>query len=553
MSGKHSYWKGRNTVRKNEPDNIFIYVTPDLRMVNFWEDDELEFMIAERFGVQSETYLQIHSLMERGYLEILRRLKRAEAPFAERKGMLEQIETAIRKDKKNRDGMLKYLWSFCDAIRYYSADERKADNQREWISFWVTLLACLCGLALFEFAIIAVLNPTKYFPVQHMYVTDAASQEKLIDVSYQLNQLTGIAFFDVQGNLKTEIGADNEWGQNNLWVHEQVSEDTSERRVLFTRGSAVPQVVVESVGGEDIRSIHYASDGLMSVVYDRKGEADIPQSSRNIYYSDDGTITMIEVTNFEEYRYYNALLEPIYYYKRIRSEESAEDNDQFFYRDREDQIIGTEEVKTLHKGEGVIRNYKYTLGDGTVQTYFASFYAQGVSDIIPRGYDIHYPSEEIFTAHPESEKEYEDGRLTRETWGPTPEWLKCYYEYVYDQGRLVSILEYVIPYKSGEPVCYQKYVINEQGHISEILPQDHPFALYDLSIEYDGDFRIRKVRQYKTESNERTLDLTYTCEYRDDGSLECIMVDDTSGKRLRNLLVSPDGEIEDYSVPDAAE
>lgn len=543
MYSHRSFWRNRNFFQEDESDNLFYNFTPDHRTDYLWDDEALEAVIAEQFGTRSEVYSQLHSLTERGYLEILRRLAQAGTPYLEKKRMLEQIETAIRADKKNREGMLKHLRSFCDAIGYYSEEDKEADRKRTRMRSLAVLLSVLCSTALLGFLIVAVKNPLQYFPVRHMYITASFGRKKLIDVSYQLNQLTGIAFYDNGENLKTELSADNSWGQYNLCVNEPAANGVGARKVFFWGGSAVPEGITESNGEEEFRSINYNPSGLISSIHDIKGDDDILESFRNINYSEDGITTTIEVTNFKEYRYYNALLEPIYYYKEIREEEGNEYDNQTVYRDSEDRIIGIEEIKTLYNYEGAIRIIKYTLGDGTIQNYYAYVSASSGQHY------IYFPLEEIFTAHPESEKEYKDGRLVRETWGPLQGCLKRYFEYVYDQDRLVNIFEYMVPYDSGEPVCCQKYVINEQGHISEILPQEYLFAPYDLSIEYDEESRIKKVQQYQTVYGERVLVLTNSCEYRDDGSLACIHVNNGE-ERLVDLLVDPDGEIVNYIVPD---
>lgn len=543
MYSKPSSRRNREFFRKEESENIFYDFTPDHRMDCLWKDDELEAVIMERFGVRSEAYMQLHSLMERGYLEVLRRLKKTRAPYPEKRRMLEQIETAIRADKENREGMLKYLRSFCDAIDYYSEEDKKADKKRARMRSLAVLLSILCATALLGFAIVAVKKPTSFFPIKHMYATTLIGEKKLIDVSYQLNQLTGIAFYDDRGNFKTELSADNSWGQYDLCVNERAANNAGERKVYFKSGSAVPERIIESNGKEEFRAINYNPTGLIRTVYDDKGDADISNSFRHIYYSDEGITMTIEITDYQEYRYYNALLEPIYYFIETSSEGGTEFNNQTVYRDADNNTIGVEEVRTLPDSNGAIRIRKYTLGDGTIQNYFAWINESGQ-------HEIYFPSEEIYTAHPESEKQFEDGRLIRESWGPTQRYLKCYYEYIYDQDRLVTILEYVVPYDSGEPVCCQKYVINEQGHISEILPQDYLFPQYNLRIEYDESLRIKRVQQYQTVYDGQVLDVAYTCEYRDDGSLACIQVENEEGKHLLDLLVDSDGEIVGFKTPD---
>lgn len=546
MYSRRSSWRTREFFREDESENLFYDFTPDHQMSFLWEDGALEDAAQERLGVRSEAYMQLHSLTEKGYLEVLRRLKRAKAPLSEKKGMLEQIEAAVRMDRENREGALKYLRSFCDAIGYYSEKDKMANQKRARMRSLAVLLAVLCITALLGFALAAVRNPTQYFPVRHMYATSFFGQEKLIDVSYQLNQLTGIAFYDEKGNLKTELTGDNSWGQYSLDVYEPAAGYAGDRTVHFSGGSAVPQSVTESGEEGGKRSVCYLSNGLIKTVYDKEGDADIPDSHREIHYSADGITTTAVVTNYHDYRFYNALHEPIYEYKTEYGEENDENNRRTVYRDGEGRIIGVEEMKTLFKDYGAVRVMKYTLGNGEIQSYSVILRAGGL-------YSLSFPKEEIFTAHPESRKEYASGRLIRESWGPLPESLECYFEYMYDDaGNLAAMDEYSVSYESGEPVRRQRYIFNEQGHLSEIRPPDNLYAPYNLSIEYDEALRISRVRQFLN-VYEPALEMEYTCAYGDDGSLKCIRVEDGEGEHVADLFVGPDGEIVDFQLPDRTE
>ena len=553
MQEQNSGWEIRKVFKQSESDNLFYNFTEDHRMDFLWNDDDLYAIMIQHFNDECFDKIYIQLLMQKGYFHALRCLKREKASLDEKTGLLKNIEKAIGEDKDIKNEMLAYLHSFCDAIDYYSEDEKKKMKQQGRMHSLGYLIVVVCIAILLGLTIKAVKNPESFFPIKHMYAYDFWNN-KLIDIAYQYNIVKGISFYDEKGNIKAELSGENAWGTRDLTVHEPATKNAGERDVYFEYGSSVPTMITENQGENDSLAVYYKPNGKISYTADDDSTV-MDNGSRYIYYSDDGTGLTVKIWNGTETRYYAASeLEPLYGYTWTRVDGENEEDYQIVYRDISGELIYTNDVRCIRKGDGLIRVFKNTLGNGTIQTHYALFYDSG------KAVTVFFPSEEIFTAHPESKKEYQDGRLIRETWGPTMEYQLAYYEYVYEQDILTSIREYDIPYADEVaarqydtiPVYRREYKVNDKGHITEIISHDPLTDPYLLYLEYDDNSRIARVKVYYSNDfigeEEPEYLYSYTCHYRSDGSLDFIREENQEGIARVDIFINNAGEIVDYEA-----
>lgn len=555
MRRQHRYWTIRDHFTEKESDNLFYGFTEDHRLDFLWNDDDLNAVMARHSSEESYERIYIQSLMRKGYFHVLRCMRREKASSAEKTGLLRNIEKAINEDRDSKAELLAYLHSFCDAIDYYSPDEKVKKQKRGRIRSLICFLSVICVTLILGFMVQALMNPESFFPVSHMYAYDYWGDNKLIDIAYQYNKVKGISFYDKQGNVKTELSDWNSWGTRDLTVHEPATESEGERNIYFSNGSSVPAMITEK--GED---------GSLSVYYKPNGEIDHTEESDNteledglryVYYSEDGTDITVRLWNGKETRYYtSSALEPLYSFAWTRVEGENEEDYQIIYQDGIGDTIYTNDVRSIRKENGSVRVIKDTLGNGTVLNHYASFYDG-------EHYYVFFPSESIFTAHPESRKEYKDGRLIRESWGPMPEYRLAWYEYIYEQDILTGIREYVIPYAyeaslfhyETTAVFRHEYKVNTQGHITEIISHDPYYDSYNILIEYDDNSKIKKISVYSNipyyGSEEPEYLYSYMCSYADNGTLESIQVENKEGIASIILLFDSGEQIIDYKVIEA--
>ena len=545
----------RDRFRKNESDNLFYDFTEDHRIDYLWSDNELEAVMAQHFSRNSYERVHIQSLIQKGYLHVLRCARRENASVSEKTRLLKHIEKSINDDSASKNDVLAYLHSFCYAIDYFSEDEKEKTKKQSRIRSLVCFAAVICVTFILGLTIKALMDPEAFFPVTHMYVYDFWGKQKLIDVAYQYNKLKRISFYDNQGNMKTELHDWNDWGTDDLTVHEAATESAGERNIFFSDGSAVPIMITEKKGEGSNLSVYYKPNGKIRYT-EESDHTKLKDGFRYVYYSEDGTDINVRFWNGKETQYYSSsALEPLYSYGWDRVDGENEDNYQIIYHDGKGDTIYTNDVGCIRKENSSLRIIKDTLENGTMLNYFAMFY-----DRASREYDyILFPSENLFTAHPESEKEYVDGRLVKESWGPMPEYKLGYYEYIYEQNMLTSIREYIVPFAHEEtiyqydtvPVYRCEYKINAQGHISEIIPHDPHYEPYYFNIVYGDNSEIMKVSVYYNHpyypSEEREFYYSYSCNYIN-GSLESIKIEDQEGIPRVILLRDTEGEIIDYKV-----
>lgn len=556
MRRQHKYWVIRENFTEQESDNLFYSFTEDHQIGFLWSDDDLNAVMAQHFNDKSYDKIHIQSLMRKGYFHVLRCMRREKASFAEKTGLLSNIEKAINEDRDSKDELLAYLHSFCDAIDYYSPDEKVEIQKHGRIRSLICFLSVICVTAILGLTIQALMNPESFFPISHMYAYDYWGGDKLIDVAYQYNKVQGITFYDKQGNVKTKLSDWNSWGTRELTVHEPASESAGERNVYFSDGSAVPTMIDEESGEDISLTVHYKPNGKISYT-DEKDSTELENGFRYVYYSDDGTDITVRLWNGEETRYYtSSALEPLYSYAWTQIEEENEENFQIIFQDSEGATIYTNDMEVIRKEDSSLRIIKDTLGNGTLLNYYAIFYDRAFREFD----NIFFPSESLFMAHPESEKEYEDGRLIKETWGPMPEYRLAYYEYEYEGDTLTSIREYVIPYAYEAtvyhyetiPVYRHEYKVNAQGHITEIISHDPNYDPYYYNIEYGDNSKIMKISVYYDFSHygseEPEFYYSYSCKYANDGTLDSIQVDDKDGIPKVILLVDSEDQIVDYKV-----
>ena len=508
-----------------ESDNLFYDFTDDHQMDFLWDDQELIHVLHERFEPTHPDCICVHWLVQNGVLELLRCQCCEEVSAQEKKRWLKRINRSISQSGTDKNRVRAYLQSFCNAIDFYSPSDKKEIRKRDILKTACFCLLILCIPIAFYFAMQALQNPEFYFPVRHKYAC-ARDEKPLIDVAYQYNQINSISFYDSQGNLKAELNAGNQWGADSFTVQE-FSENTSvEKYITFASGSAVPESIQVLQDGEDTHTVHYTADGFIG---------DISNNNQHIYYSPDGTSITTRAIDGETFSYSFSHLEPLYTYSAHRETGESPEDYQIVYRDENEAVIFVHDVK---KSPDQL-NYsivKDSLEDGTILDSYLTFYNKGY-------YDVFLPSEDIFTAHPDGTKEYENGRLIKETWGPMPDYQSAFYQYIYDQDVLASIQEYVMLFADTArlygydnlPVLRYEYILDAKGHIVEIVPHDILSSHHHLYFEYNDAEQIVKVSAY-TDANpynylsERKLDYSYTCEYREDGSLLTIQVNDQEEK-----------------------
>ena len=134
----------------------------------------------------------------------------------------------------------------------------------------------------------------------------------------------------------------NDWGTYELTVYEQATEDEGERWIRFKNGSSVPSSVTE-IDGETIkRSVYYRDNGLINIIEDNNGDANAPEDSRRIYYTDDGLGMTVKTNDDQKTSYSLSHLEPFYAYSTEFVEYGSE-GFRFIYRDNEGNTIETDE------------------------------------------------------------------------------------------------------------------------------------------------------------------------------------------------------------------
>ena len=545
----------RDHFRKNESDNLFYDFTEDHRIDYLWSDNELEAVMAQHFSHNSYEKGYVQSLIQKGYLHVLRCARRENASVSEKTRLLKHIEKSINEDSASKNEVLAYLHSFCSAIDYFSEKEKRKIKRQGRIRSLACFVAVICVTSILGLTITALMNPEAFFPISHLYVYDFWGKQKLIDVAYQYNKLKRISFYDNQGNMKTELHDWNDWGTSDLTVHESATESAGERNIFFSDGSAVPTMITEKKREDSNLTVFYKPNGTINYTEENENTK-FEGYIRYVYYSEDGTDITVRLWNGEETQYYSSsALEPLYSFGWDRVDGENEDNYQIIYHDGQGDTIYTNDVGCIRKEGSSLRFTKDILENGTMLNYIAMFYNKGFSEFEY----IFYPSESLFTAHPESKKEYENGRLVRETWGPMPEYKLGYYEYVYEQNMLTSIREYIVPFAYEEtlyqydtvPVYRCEYKINSEGHISEIIPHDPHYEPYYLNIEYGNNSEIMKISVYYNHfyftSEEREYLYSYSCNYIN-GSLESIQLEDQEGIPKVILLLDSAGQIIDYKV-----
>lgn len=508
-----------------ESENLFYDFTDDHRMDYLWDDQELLHVLHERYEVSHPDCFWVHWLVQNGFLELLRCLRCEQASAQEKKRWVKNIHQSISESGTNKNRVRAYLQSFCDAIDFYSPSDKKEIRKRDTLK-----TACLCFIILcipiaFYFITQALQNPESYFPVQHKYVS-TWDETPLIDVAYQYNRINSIRFYDSQGNVKTELNAINRWGKDSMTIYEPSKDASVEKYISYASGSSVPESIQVLKDGEITHTVHYTADGMISYISNNDGR---------IYYSPDGTNVTTWAIDGETFRYYSSHLEPLFTYSSHREDREKPEDYQIIYQDENEEVILIRDIK-----EGPDQSYytivKDSLGDGTILDSYLSFYNEGY-------YCVFLPSEDIFIAHPNGTKEYENGRLIKETWGPMPNYQSAFYQYIYNQDVLTSIQEYVMPFPEVSavygydrlPALSNEYMLDTKGHIVEIVPHDLLACPYHLYFEYNDAEQIAKVSAYTdaspyNSSSELELKYSYSCEYREDGSLLMILVNDEKEK-----------------------
>lgn len=516
--------------KAEESRNFFYHYSEDHSKTFLFDDDTLLRQILVYSDPLSNEYQAVSTLVGSGNARLLRSLK--DSTFMLRENCYQSMEREIHNSHRKNDLYLRVFYDYCDAIGFFSDDEKAIIDRKRIQSKALKIFCCLIAVCVIVGILLSMINPLEYIRPRHIYGYSLGKTNKKVDVEIYQDQVRQIVINDDEESVLVTLSAyENDWGEE-LSITQNDPANNTITTVQYYDNDLLPVFVSQRLPEGVERKILYGfKNGMMSYVSETVLEND--QVVRKILYDEDGTIREIQKYDEKDGMLCYSLHPTLEYC----FEQHIDDHTHSTWYKRPDgsTYFGCVE-KDIDDKTFLVEEY----GEDRLLTFIRLY--------IDDKYLSIYPSEKALLSPPLGETSYnEAGRIQKISWGPTPLNNIKYYEYFYrDDGKIEKIEYHTAQNEYDKYPQTTTFLLDDHQHIVEIVGRTNFLMEYHTFLTYgeNGKILSADIHEQQLDDGQMAYVNHQSYHYNAQDQLESISINMLNSKEEIVLYFDSNGMIE---------